>query len=270
MVRNTELWGFLFLLGLACGESKQSGDDETGGSSSGGASSGGASSGGASSGGASSGSSGTASGGTTAGGAGGTTAGGTTSGGTASGGASGSGAVSGSAGTAGAGGWSAACGDVTHNGRCVGNVYQWCDYFEQGIREMDCGARGMTCRASESINTEDDSNGCYDEGACTAADERCDGQFVLQCQSGGLQALDCRKNKGALSQCEEATTEIPYPRCGRDTPCGGNASHCDGNMLFICDEDGRVYLQNCAQRVPSGRCVENGTYPDCDPPLIGG
>jgi hypothetical protein len=217
-----------------------------------------------------------ASGGTATGGASGTasagtTSGGATSGGTATGGASGSGAESGNAGTAGSGGWSAACGDVTHNGRCVGNVYQWCDYFEQGIREMDCAARGMTCRAADSINSEDDENGCYEEGACTEADEGCDGQILLRCQSGGLQALDCRKNMGAMSQCAEPTEAIDYWHCDRSTPCSGpNFSRCDGNMLVICDEDSRVYLQNCAQRTPSGRCVENGTYPDCDPPLIGG
>ncbi len=272
MVRNTELWGFFFFLAFACGEAKKSGGDgESGGESPGGTSGGGTSSGGSAGSGAASGTApgGTASGGTTSGGTtSGTTSGGTMSGGTSSAGASGSGAASGSAG---AGGWSAACGDVTHNGRCVGNVYQWCDYFEEGLREMDCGARGMTCRAVESQTTEEDSNGCYLEGACDEADQGCEGQIALRCRSAGLQAMNCKKNKGPTSQCLESTAEIPYPRCDRSTPCSGrSSSECDGNMLVICDEDGFVYLQNCAQRTPTGRCVDNASYPDCDPPFLGG
>ncbi|HEX6271871.1 MAG TPA: hypothetical protein VFZ53_02470, partial [Polyangiaceae bacterium] len=46
----------------------------------------------------------------------------------------------------------AACGDVTRNGRCTGNIYEWCDYFTGGIARLDCTPLGATCRASARQN----------------------------------------------------------------------------------------------------------------------
>ena len=226
------------LLGLvvACGESK--GDDgggkggspnETGGSA-----------------GSSAGVGATSSGGT-----------GATNGGSGASGASGvsSGGMSGSSGS-GVGGSSAGsssngpCGDVTQNGRCAGNVYEWCDYFAGGVARLDCTPLGATCRALESQLYEDELNGCV-TGPCGTGASSCDGSLFSQCEDGTV-VNDCEKFGGPGSLCVADETSV---RCTRQECSNPSDATCAGNLLLICNEDGMLVVEDCARCDPAGTCV---------------
>jgi hypothetical protein len=142
---------------------------------------------------------------------------------------------------------------VTVNGRCTGNVYEWCDYFSQEIHSLDCNKLGMTCRADPSEPNEFDTNGCVG-AACTDADEHCDGQLMFQCHADKVIATDCSKWVGASGVCIQPST---YTDCSGGPPCSPKWSHsCDGSVLRVCSEDGNLNFRDCAREVPSGICVE--------------
>lgn len=186
-----------------------------------------------------------------------------------------SGGAGGDSGSADAGvdsdsGWSAQCGDVTHNGHCIGDVYEWCDYYARGLTQLDCGALGMTCRDGLQVG-EEDSNGCVGD-PCTSADERCDGSLRYDCQDGAILVTDCRKKLGPASSCELRHDELSgddWAECTRDQPCETpNVLWCDAELEVICDEDGKQYIIDCQAQDPNGRCVTSALgEPSCDPPL---
>jgi hypothetical protein len=205
------------------------------------------------------------SGGTAGDASGGATGGTQTSGGTAgdaSGGASsgnagdGSGGATGGAtgGTSGSGeDWAATCNGVTMVGHCVGEVYEWCDYFARGLKRIDCGALGLTCQAEPRELSSDYTNaGCFG-GTCTPEDNRCDGTLVFQCFDGENTVHDCTKIRG------------PEATCG-DGAFGNGSCHsafcepdrrvsCDGNVAVVC-HDSLLHIENCAEYDPAGTCEE--------------
>jgi hypothetical protein len=236
-------------LASACGESSKSSDSRDDGGS-GGTSSGGTSSGGTSSGGMSSG---------------GTNAGGASNGGTATGGANGGGASTGGSSTG--GGSNGPCGEVTMNGRCVGNVYEWCDWFTGGIRTLDCDTVGMTCVAAERLTYENDINGCV--GApCTFGDPaRCEGSIRFNCDKSEIHATDCRKAGGPDSVCivDEGS---PTAGCTRPS-CDPPGATCDGDVVLGCNEDGELHVTDCGRCDPLGTCVVDEAGSHCDLPTFG-
>jgi hypothetical protein len=234
---TTGLFGICFIatLASACGESGDDGaGDGTGGAATGGASSGtGAAS---------------ASGGMTDRGGASSATGGASGaiGGTSSSGASG---VSGSG--AGGTGGDEVCGGLTRNGRCVDNVYEWCDYFTGGIARLDCTPLGGTCRALATQSFEEDVNGCV-TGPCTGSDDGCDGSLVRDCEGDGVVVNDCRKFDGPDSTCEldGTSAHCTHPTC--TTP---RVSSCDGDFRLICDEGGALHVEDCARCNATGTCV---------------
>jgi hypothetical protein len=169
-------------------------------------------------------------------------------GGSASG-AAGQAGVSGS-GTAGAGAWNAACGDVTMNGRCVGEIYEWCDYYTRSVKQLDCGARGMSCNALSSQNYEYDINGCVG-GPCNGDDAACDGPIAVECELGEVRARDCRKSGGPDALCVGAGTDVGCTRMS----CAASESWCDGSVSLVCDEDNLLSLSDCSRCDPSATCA---------------
>jgi hypothetical protein len=174
--------------------------------------------------------------------------------------------VSGSAGTDGSGGerWDAACNGVSNNGRCTGNVYEWCDYFSGSVIQLDCTPLGMTCRA-ESQPNEPETNGCVGQ-ACTSAGEHCDGQLRYDCQAGEQVVIDCKKPRGPASECEIFEGSI---RCAMNHPCAApSTSWCEGNLHVICTEDSVLYYQDCQRKSDAGRCVAGANGANCDTSLL--
>jgi len=232
------------VLALSC-SGKSSDNGPGGGAGGGSAGRGGVSSGGA---------------GASTGGAGGASAGrgGASSGGAGVGGtvAAGTGGSSPTAGAAGAptGDWAAACNGVTMVGRCTNGVYEWCDYFERGLKRIDCGALGMVCRAEPQEALSDFTNaGCFG-GACTAADEGCDGTLAYQCFLGEMTVHDCSKRYGPETTCGDGSLgagSCEAPFCEPD-----RMVHCDGNVAVVCALDNNFYLVNCAEQDPAGTCED--------------
>jgi hypothetical protein len=189
------------------------------------------------------------------------TGGATSSGGSgpgASGSSSGSssGGMSGSSGS-GVGGSSAGsssngpCGDLTRNGRCASNVYEWCDYFTGGVERLDCTPLGATCRALESQPWEDESNGCV-TGPCGTDGSSCDGPLFSQCEDDGMVVNDCEKFGGPGSTCVSDGTSV---RCTRQECSNPNDATCAGDLRLICDEEGFLSVQDCSRCDPAGTCV---------------
>lgn len=166
-------------------------------------------------------------------------------------------------------GWSDACGDVANNGHCVGDVYEWCDYFARGLKQLDCGALGMTCHAGLQPGDSVETNGCIGD-PCTADDEVCDGNLRIDCRDGHLLVTDCHKLRGPESACElhhDDFSDLDSIRCTRDRPCDTpNLLWCDEELEVICDEEGKLYLIDCQAHAENGRCVVHvGGEPYCDP-----
>jgi hypothetical protein len=198
---------------------------------------------------ASGGSAGDASGGATGGATGGTdTSGG--SAGDASGGATG-GATGG---TSGSGeDWAATCNGVTMVGHCVGEVYEWCDYFARGLKRIDCGALGLTCQAEPRELSSDYTNaGCFG-GTCTPEDNRCDGTLVFQCFDGENTVHDCTKRLGPEATCGEGA--FGNGSCHSAFCEPDRRVSCDGNVAVVC-HDSLLHIENCAEYDPAGTCVE--------------
>jgi hypothetical protein len=99
------------------------------------------------------------------------------------------------------------CGDVTRNGRCTENVYEWCDYFTGSIARLDCTPLGATCRALESQTYEDESNGCV-TSPCDTGQSGCDGSLCMQCEDDGIVINDCAKFGGPGSVCDPSGTSF--------------------------------------------------------------
>jgi hypothetical protein len=191
------------------------------------------------SGGASGGSAGDASGGTSGGSA-----------GDASGGASG-GATGGTSGSG--GDWAATCNGVTMVGRCVGEVYEWCDYFERGLKRIDCGAIGLTCRAEPHELSSDYTNaGCFG-GTCTPEDNRCHGTLAFQCLDGENTVHDCAKSRGPEATCGDGAFNNASCHSASCEP--DRRVFCDGNVAVVC-YDSLLHIENCAEYDPAGTCVE--------------
>jgi hypothetical protein len=193
-----------------------------------------------------------------------------------SGGSAGSSGTSGSSGKAGGAGstsggggsggerWDAACNGVSNNGRCTGNVYEWCDYFSGSVMQLDCTPLGMTCRA-ESQPNEPETNGCVRQ-ACTSVNGRCDGQLRYDCQSGEQLVIDCKKQRGPATECEVSGGS---PRCVMNHPCSApSTSWCEGNLHVICTEDSTLYYQDCQRKSEAGRCVVGANGANCDSSLL--
>jgi hypothetical protein len=189
--------------------------------------------------------------------------------------AAGTGGMSGIAGASGVGGtvetpysgWADACGDVTMNGHCVGETFEWCDYFARGLLRLDCSALGMRCRADERQAYEDERNGCV--GApCTGTIGHCDGSIgdgpiAVNCMRGEILANACRRQNGEGSVC---TIEGEYQRarCSNPTCEDEWTVTCDGTAQVICDEEGSHRIVDCARCRPDGTCsVANPERPDC-------
>lgn len=168
----------------------------------------------------------------------------------------GSGGVAGNdGGSAGvAGDWRMACDGLTLNGRCSGNVYEWCDYFDREVKQLDCTPLGMTCRANVVETNEADQNGCITE-TCTQEDDRCEGALKYDCIGGALVVSDCRKWKGAAATC--LFDEKGYNHCRPKLECDNpGVFTCNGSMLETCDIDSVFYLEDCARYDASGTCVQ--------------
>lgn len=166
-------------------------------------------------------------------------------------------------------GWSDACGDVTNSGHCVGDVYEYCDYFTRGLKQLDCGARGMTCQAGLQPGDSVETNGCVGE-PCTVDDEVCEDNFRVDCHDGHLLVTDCHKLHGPESACElyhDDFNDSDYIRCARDQPCDTpNVLWCDQELEVVCDEEGKLYLIDCQAHALDGRCVVPvNSEPYCDP-----
>ena len=149
----------------------------------------------------------------------------------------------------GSGDWSANCGDVTVNGRCTGNVYEWCDYFSGEKRSLNCTTLGMTCRASVSEPNEFDLNGCVGS-ACGMADLHCDDHLMYDCHQDQTIVTDCRKIGGADGVCAKSTDG--YVDCSGGPPCSEASHACDGSVVRICTEDNTLAYRDCARNVPGG------------------
>lgn len=197
------------------------------------------------------------------------TNGGTNAAGSPSGGASG-GSGSGAGSSAGSSSGSK-CGGVTRNGRCAGNVYEWCDYFTGGLARLDCTPLGATCRALDRQFYEDELNGCI-AGSCSAAtNASCDGALAKMCERGELVVKDCRKYGGPDSLCVAEGTQAgcTKPDCPRP-----NTVSCAGDLLIACNEYGELGIRDCARCDPAGTCVvtefDVGEFStDCDRQTFG-
>jgi hypothetical protein len=186
---------------------------------------------------------------TSSGGTGGTNGGagasGSSSGGTS--GASGSGVGGSSAGSRS----NAPCGDLTRNGRCAGNVYEWCDYFTDAVATLDCTLLGATCRAQETQYYEEEVNGCV-TGPCGTAGSSCDGPLFSQCEGDGMVVNDCEKFGGPGSTCVENGTSV---RCTYQECSNLSDATCAGDLRLICDEEGFLHVEDCSRCDPAGTCV---------------
>lgn len=153
------------------------------------------------------------------------------------------------------------------NGRCVGNVYEWCDYSARGIRKLDCAALGMDCEALESQNYEDELNGCSGSTCDGSEPSRCEGTVKIDCQGNwGWRASDCRKLYGADSTCEVVGGEA---HC-TDTACEDLSGYaCDGTLSLICNEEGVLWLTDCARCDPTATCSEGAPLGNCTAPTFG-
>jgi hypothetical protein len=146
------------------------------------------------------------------------------------------------------------CAGLTLNGRCTGNLYQWCDYFAGGTHSLDCGALGLTCRASatQEEGGEEDTNGCVG-GSCTSADNHCDGSLKVECYAAQLVTNDCTKWHGPGGSCAlQGSGSVDcegYPPCSPSSTIG-----CDGSVLRVCTETGGLYIEDCARSDPAGTC----------------
>lgn len=155
---------------------------------------------------------------------------------------------------------------MTTNGRCDGEVYEWCDYFSASLQRLDCAALGMTCRADPYQPPETDVNGCVGE-PCDADDNACDGRLAYRCRSDGLYVMDCAQHGGEDAAC--VIGESGAPRCASREPCSPTSfSSCDGNLVRVCDEDGLLHFQDCARCEPQGLCVEGAGSANCDPAFL--
>jgi len=165
-------------------------------------------------------------------------------------------------------GWSDACDGVTAVGHCVGDVFEWCDYFARGLRQLDCGALGMTCHAGLMPNIDDDGSGCVGD-PCVREDEHCDGELVYQCRSGTTFVSTCERNRGAAATCTLYDNgSYLFPGCDHDelVPCGEPfTTWCDGTMRLTCSEEGLI-ANDCEAAQVGGRCVVvDDAYAHCDP-----
>jgi hypothetical protein len=161
------------------------------------------------------------------------------------------GANAGGSAGAGSGDWAEACDGVTMLGHCVGEVYEWCDYFARGLKRIDCGARGMTCRAEPRVPGSDFVNaGCFGD-PCTEDEETCDGTMAEQCTPSGMVLFDCTKTRGLDATCGvgENGAGCVVPPCSPD-----RVIRCDGNVAVLCALDNVFYIQNCAEQDPAGTC----------------
>jgi hypothetical protein len=168
------------------------------------------------------------------------------------------------------GDWNEPCGGVTMNGRCVGDVYQWCDFFSRTVSELDCAALGMRCEAEDIQWYEDELNGCVGD-PCTSGAGSCDGAILEQCLQGEMHARDCRKKDGPSSLCTSDGESFGCTPMACDRP---NRERCEGSIAVTCDEDGQAGLIDCKRCDLSGQCIADpndvsigGTY--CDVPTMG-
>lgn len=167
--------------------------------------------------------------------------------------------------------WDDVCGGVTLNGRCTGNVYEWCDYFTRSVETLDCTALGMTCQATPTQWYEDELNGCVGDPCTTYGNGTCAGPVLLFCVEDAVHARDCRQARGRDAVCitEGDQAGCTYNPC--DTPWEAT---CDGSMLASCNEDGNLHLVNCKRCDPAGTCVfEDEPFMDpltyCSAPTMG-
>jgi hypothetical protein len=178
---------------------------------------------------------------------------------------SGASGVSGSNGTGGGAAWDAACNGVTNNGRCNGNVYEWCDYFTRGVLQLDCTPLGMTCRA-EPEPDQSESRGCIASPCTSTQENRCEGPLRYHCQETALLAFDCRKLFGPSSECESDGGSID---CTMNHPCDTpNVTWCEDDLYVICTEESTLYYKNCKRDTDDGRCVPGGDITLCDPSVF--
>jgi hypothetical protein len=156
------------------------------------------------------------------------------------------------------------CGDVTRNGRCNGNVYEWCDYYTGSIARLDCSPLGATCRALERQIDERESNGCVTL-PCETGESSCEGDLFRQCEGDGILINSCAKFGGPGSLCDSDGTSF---WCSRQTCSTPSDAMCAGDLRLICNEDGLLVIQDCARCDPSGTCVSSAPGAelpvDCD------
>jgi hypothetical protein len=147
------------------------------------------------------------------------------------------------------------------NGRCAGNVYQWCDYFAHEVHSLDCTALGQTCRADVTQDSEDDRNGCVG-GTCTGAGH-CNGRLRVECYSGQAITTDCTKWSGPTGSC--GVDDRGYTHCEGYPPCTPPVTiSCDGSVMRRCEETGELIIDDCARSDPAGTCEPiNSTTARC-------
>ncbi len=169
----------------------------------------------------------------------------------------------------GTGGSNASCGDVTRNGRCAGNVYEWCDYFTGDIARLDCTPLGATCRALENQVNEDESNGCLSV-PCEMGESSCEDGLFRQCEDDGILINDCARFGGPGSVCNSDPTSF---RCTRPQCSNPNDATCAGDLRLICNEDGLLVIEDCSRCDPAGTCVASAPGSElpvaCDRPSWG-
>lgn len=184
----------------------------------------------------------------------------------------GTGATSTSGGTGGTGGTvgsNGACGEVTRNGRCTGNVYEWCDYFTGGIARLDCTPLAATCRALETQVEVGESNGCVSV-PCETGESSCEDGLFRQCEEDGILLNDCARFGGPDSVCNSDPTSF---RCTRPECSNPNDATCAGDLRLICNEDGLLVVEDCSRCDPTGTCVASAPGAElpvtCDRPSWG-
>ena len=78
------------------------------------------------------------------------------------------------------------CGDVTAEGECNGETYEWCQ--DDRLRRRDCAIASLECRAPGDLD-----GGCFEPDPCEGITSAgvCDGDTVVRCRFGSLVREHC-------------------------------------------------------------------------------
>jgi hypothetical protein len=152
------------------------------------------------------------------------------------------------------------------NGRCVGNVYEWCDPWTRGLARIDCTARGQICNARATLYYETDQNGCTGEPCPGPGFGECEGSLISQCrEDGNVRTWDCRKTFGPDSRCEIGgadTVRCTYAATCPRPPTSEGTTRCQGTAVFRCNEEGEEVVEDCQRCDLTGECQTSASGRD--------